>query len=312
MRDTPFFDGHWYCYANCVAMLLGSAGENISPFLIEPLTGVGLGAFMSEDGMPFFSGLAGEPDRGISKCLEILGFSFEENFSKISSYRPFVKLKGLLNESPVILGPLDMSYLAYNPYRPKFRGVDHFILAYKIEENKVFVNDPAGYLNVFIPFENLQKSWKAEAVSYRKGYYRYWAKPKRLRDPEPNEIYREAMNFFRSLYLESENLAKKRNRKIDEESIREISVLAKERKLKPPQIGFMSGFSLPLGAKRAFHFSQFFQNHNEKLSRLKFEQSRLFGQAHTFATQKDLKNLSSALENIADLELSIKREIVNI
>ena len=311
MGNIPFYDGYWYCYANCTAMLLGASGEHISPFLIEPLTGVGLGAFISGSGLPFFSGLSGEPDKGISKALEILGFSFEENASQNSDNPPFEKLEELVNENSVILGPLDMSYLVYNPERPTYKGVDHYILAHKIEGNKVFVNDPAGYLNVFIPFEELQKAWKAEAISYKRGYYRYWTKPKRVRTPSPDKIFKDAISFFKNLYSESDRLAKRNNRRIDVEAIREVTKLAKSKQLTSQQLGFMAGFSLPLGAKRALHFSQFFQNHDNGLSRLKFGQSELFGRAHAFANQKDLKNLSITLENIASLESDIKREILN-
>ena len=56
-RAETFYDSYWYCYANSTAMLLASAGETVSPRLIEVLSGVGLGAFQNRDGLPFFSGM---------------------------------------------------------------------------------------------------------------------------------------------------------------------------------------------------------------------------------------------------------------
>ncbi|MEK6960815.1 MAG: hypothetical protein AABX47_06580, partial [Nanoarchaeota archaeon] len=38
-----------YCYANCIAMLLDSIGEDISPGTAEVLSGVGIGAFWDEN-----------------------------------------------------------------------------------------------------------------------------------------------------------------------------------------------------------------------------------------------------------------------
>ena len=87
---VTFHDSYWYCYANSTAMLLSSIGEVVSPRLVEALSGVGLGAFISPDGLPFFSGLGGLPDEGISRALRILGFASEETaFETPASPRAF-------------------------------------------------------------------------------------------------------------------------------------------------------------------------------------------------------------------------------
>src|SRR5687768_12687104 len=125
-RHIPFFDSAWYCYANSAAMLLGASGVPIAPAQIEVLSGVGLGAFMPEGGLPFFSGAAGLPDRGISRALEILGFAFEEQAQDEGSMPPFDWLASRLSSGPVVVGPLDMSLLHYNPGRPRGGGVDHY------------------------------------------------------------------------------------------------------------------------------------------------------------------------------------------
>lgn len=41
-------NGH-YCYSNSAAMFLSSIGENVSPQLVEILTGVGLGAMIENE-----------------------------------------------------------------------------------------------------------------------------------------------------------------------------------------------------------------------------------------------------------------------
>ena len=310
MNNIRFYDGYWYCYANATAMLLSSIGEEISPHLIEPLTGVGLGAFISSEGLLFFSGLNGLPDKGVSKALEILGFSFEEK----SIDNPEIDISTLLNEvlgrGPTILGPLDMVYLVYNPKRPKYEGVDHYVLAYKIEDTKVYVYDPAGYAKVFISVEYLTKAWKAERVFYRRGYFRYWTSPKRNSNPLEDEIYSKALSFFKDLYLDSDNLAKKENRLNDDKAIREIARLSRKKQLTENQMGFLTGFALPLGTKRALDFSDLFKGKNDNLAKLKKEQSILFGKAHTLAILSDWEKVADVIEEIAEVEKQIKESIL--
>ncbi|MFH1472904.1 MAG: cysteine peptidase family C39 domain-containing protein, partial [bacterium] len=168
-NKITFFDSYWYCFSNSTAMLLSSVGEDISPRVLEVLSGVGLGATISQGGLPLFSGLTGEPDNGITKALEILGFEFEERASEKPGSPPFDELEKVLKDSPAIIGPLDMQYLVYNPGRPNFEGVDHFVLVYRIAGDKVFLHDPAGYAHVSIGKDDLEKAWRAESIVYRRG-----------------------------------------------------------------------------------------------------------------------------------------------
>lgn len=119
-----------YCYSNSTAMLLTSIGEDISPSTIEVLSGVGLGAFQLKDSnIAFFSNFLGLPDKGISKALDILGFKYLEKAQNDKSKPPFELLEKLLQKSPVLLGPLDMGYLTYNPKHKYLNGVDHFVFS---------------------------------------------------------------------------------------------------------------------------------------------------------------------------------------
>jgi len=169
-RPEIFHDGYWYCYANSTAMLLASIGETVSPRLIEALSGVGLGAFQTPNGLPFFSGFAGLPDKGISAALEMLGFSFEETSCDQAELDPIDQLPALLERSAVILGPLDMQHLVYNPLRPLFPGVDHFVLALGVEGERIRLHDPAGFAHALIDRENLKAAWRADTIVYKRGH----------------------------------------------------------------------------------------------------------------------------------------------
>ncbi|KKQ50717.1 MAG: hypothetical protein US75_C0011G0011 [Candidatus Woesebacteria bacterium GW2011_GWC1_38_13] len=302
----PFYDGYWYCYSNSTAMLLGSIGENISSKLIEPLTGVGLGAMFHErSGLPFFSGAAGDPDKGITKALEILGFKFMEK-NKEEGEAPFDELAEVLEESPAVIGPLNMSFLDYNPDRPKSEGVDHFILVYKIEGDKVFVNDPAGFAHVYISKEKLAKAWKADGIKYKRGHYRYWAKPERISTPTDEEIYQKAMEWFKELYGMADEDEKKDGTLINGRAIKHLVNLVEEDELKNYQIGFLNGFALPLGVKRALDYSLFFKGKNNILSELKLKQADLFGEAQSSLMYQSKNDLIENLNRLAEVEDQIR------
>lgn len=77
-----------YCYANSLSMVLQSEGEQLRPEYLECLTCVGNSAFM-EGEIPFFSSYFNPPDRGISRALTILGYSFNHSYTNdIEPRRP--------------------------------------------------------------------------------------------------------------------------------------------------------------------------------------------------------------------------------
>jgi hypothetical protein len=300
-RPETFHDGYWYCYANSTAMLLASIGETVSPRLIEVLTGVSLGAFQTPDGLPFFSGRCGLPDKGISAALDLLGFACEEQASDQAEPDPLDRLPALLDASPVLLGPLDMQHLVYNPMRPQFPGVDHFVLALGSAGARIRLHDPAGFAHALIGRENLKAAWRADTIQYKSGHYRYWTKPRRLRDVGDDELHERAMAHFRALHRQ----AVQTGEKIDGALIRDWAALADQEKLSPRQIGHLTHFSLPLGAKRAMDYAAFFEQREKPLAELKRAQAVAFGATHSHMVAKSWKAAGDTLRQLADIEDAI-------
>ncbi len=179
-------------------MLISSLGEEIPPSRIEPLTGVGLGAFwLPREKLLFFSNISNPPDLGISTALRILGFDFDERSLEKPGKPPYDELKQVLARSPAILGPLDMGYLTHNPNHKYQKGADHFVLAQKIEKDQIYIHDPEGFPNVQLPLKQMELAWRAEKIPYRRGHYRYWANPRRVKSPEDDSIYGEALESFK-------------------------------------------------------------------------------------------------------------------
>jgi hypothetical protein len=310
-RKVTFYDSYWYCYSNSTVMLLSSISETVSPRLVEALSGVGLGAFISTDGLPFFSGLTSEPDAGISRALRILGFTVEETaFEKPTSGPAFEQLRSDLASGPVLLGPLDMTHLTYNPNRPNFSGVDHFVLIFGERGGCFLLHDPAGFGNVFISEADLEKAWRADAIEYRRGHYRCWTRPRRISTPSDDEIFREAISTFKKLYVDAEVQSANTGRPRDKAAIAEMARRLSSGTLTPGQRGHLTKFALPLGVKRAFDYADFFEARHPSLSKLKRDQAAAFGRCLSYVMLDNQDGAIGELQGIATLEAEIENEIV--
>ncbi len=308
-RPEIFHDGYWYCYANSTAMLLASIGETVSPRLIEALSGVGLGAFQTPNGLPFFSGFAGLPDQGISAALDMLGFGYEETSFDQAEPDPIDRLPAMLERSAVILGPLDMQHLTYNPLRPPFPGVDHFVLALGMQDDKVRLHDPAGFAHALIGREDLKAAWRADSIVYKRGHYRSWSQPRRLRDVNEGELRQQALGFFRGLYAGAETLANQHKAKIDGALIRDWAQTMARNGFDGAQLGHLTRFALPLGAKRAMDYASFFAEFLPSLSEIKQAQAREFGACHSHVVAGRWRDAADVLERLADIEDQIGAQL---
>jgi hypothetical protein len=298
---VPYSGNGPYCYANATAMLLASIGETILPSRIEVLTGVGLSAFwMPGANLIFFSGTA--PDVGVSQALQILGFEYTEKASQEGDPPPFEELGATLQVSPAVLGPLDMGYLHYLPFHEDTAGSDHYVLAYDMDEQEVHLHDPEGFPHVSLPRDQLDLAWKAKRIGYRRGSYRHWASPKRVRRPTEEEIYDGALDFFKTCYHNADDLGTQLNWPIGHEAILACAEYVRGGQVSSQETGHMVGFAFRLGARRALDFATLFDFRDAALATMKRTQARLFGRCHTLAVRKDWASLAAALEQLANVE----------
>ncbi|HEY1835196.1 MAG TPA: hypothetical protein VGG13_00010 [Candidatus Saccharimonadales bacterium] len=194
--EVPYIGKAEYCYSNSTAMLLRSIGESVDPALIEVLTGMGIGEHLYSGQLLFD---CTEPDIGISRTLTVLGFSFDEVSSEDPTQAPFDRLRTLLRQGTVVLGPLEFAKLVYNPAHGSGDS-DHYVLAYDMDDEYVYVHDPWGFPCARITHSQLELAWRAEAVSYKRGYFRYWSNPKRIENPTNNVIYQRAIETYKNVY----------------------------------------------------------------------------------------------------------------
>lgn len=310
---NPLYVGNGaYCYANSTAMLLASIGEKISPSKIEVLTGVGLNASLKKNGaILYLNNQSLLPDLGTSKALEILGFQFKAKVFQENNSLPIEELKKDLKNGPAGLGPLDMGYLDYNPGSKHLNGTDHYVLAYKIDGKQIYLHDPAGFPFVFLSLDQLDKAWRAERISYRQGVYRYLTSLKRINFPTEEEIYNQAMSFFKSIYQRGEDTDVKEKWFTGKEAIDICAEKILKEGASEKEIGHFVHFALPLGAKRALDFAAFFEPFDPNLARLKQNQAELFGTSHTYAVRKDWQSLGKTLRQLAEVEEEIKNAVLS-
>lgn len=300
---TVYLGNGAYCYSNSASMLLSTIGEEISPSLIEALTGFALGASMGdENNFLFFDNYTSSPDKGINRAFEILGFNVVEKVVQDGASMPLDELKDDLNKSPVMLGPFDMGYLTYHPNHPYLGGSDHYVLALDFNEDGILLHDPAGFPFVWLPFDQLELAWRAETITWSAGSFRSWVSPTRVSKPTSDEIYEHAIQWFGTSYLNQNDFAVKENRLVGKEAIRFKAAQIRDGNLSNDEIGHYIHFAFPLGARRAHDFSIFFKDRNEQLASLKNKQAQLFGKCQTFAMAKRWHEVAQTLELLADTE----------
>lgn len=310
---SVYYGNGAYCYANSASMLLSTIGEDISPSLIEVLTGFALGASIEVDNnLLFFDNCTSSPDKGINHAFKILGFNVIEKVCKEGGLMPLNELKDDLTRSPVMLGPFDMGHLTYNPNHHYLGGSDHYALALDFNDKQILLHDPAGFPYVWLPFEQLELAWKAETITWSDGSFRAWSSPIRVSNLSSEEIYEKAIQLFKASYQDQNNFVVKEKRLVGKEAIRIKAAQIKDGNIITGEIGHFIHFAFPLGARRALDFSIFFKDRNEELASLKDKQAQLFGKCQTFAISKKWNEVSQTLELLADVESDIESAILSI
>lgn len=309
MKIIPYIGNGAYCYTDSISMLLASSGEKISPSIIEVLTGVGLSAFlMKENNFLFFSFAL--PDKELSRALKILGFSCKERIIPKTEPVPIEKLKEDLQKSPVVLGPIDMGYLMYNPRYQYLGGVDHFVLVYDIDDKAIYLHDPAGFPCAFLVHRELELAWKSKRIFYGRENYRYWTVPRRIKNPSKKDIYIQAIEYFKSIYRKSEEKSALNNLIVGKEAILTSAQRFQNQKATREEIDHLIYFALPLGARRALDFASFFDFRDANLASLKRRQAKLFGRCHTLAVAKEWTLLAESLKELAEIEEDFKSKLL--
>jgi len=163
-----------YCYSNSLRMCLEQAGMDHPPAagLIECMTGMPFGGTFLQLETPLFfpNPTPIDPDIGVTHALETLGWACEL-WHGDDAEAASAQLQEALRRAPVLLGPLDMGYLPYDPNHKHKRGGDHYIVALKLQGEMVQVHDPQLYPFAILPLSDLMRALDARHLGYAEHAY---------------------------------------------------------------------------------------------------------------------------------------------
>ena len=285
------------CYSYSLAMALDAYGYDFKAEFLEAIMAMGNSASIvkEDDQHPLVFFDNGMPDLSISHSLKILGFDYEDFYLKdgaeVNLEEIKRKLETFLSNGPVVLGPLDMGHLTYNPNHTILYGVDHFVTVYDIDNQYLYLHDPAGFACMKVAFKDLLEAWKAEAIDYKRGAYSMWGNFKKVKNPSQTEIYQETAKIIKSRYLNGQNGVLKCYAKA-----------VAENGLNTEQKQLHQYFSFKLAAVRNLYLSKFLKDHDPEGARLKEELATLFGQAHLSCLKEDYQELSHLLYQTAEVD----------
>ena len=294
------------CYSYSLAMALETYGYDFKADFLEAIMVMGNGAsIVKEDEqhpLVFFDN--GMPDLSISHSLKILGFDYEDFYLKDGTEVDLEEIKGkletFLSNGPVVLGPLDMGHLTYNPNHTILYGVDHFVTVYAHDGQYLYLHDPAGFACMKVAFNDILEAWKAESIDYKRGSYSMWGNFKKVKSPSQTEIYQETARIMKNRYLNGQN------------GVLECYAKAvAENGLNTEQKQLHQYFSFKLAAVRNLYLSKFLKNHDPEGARLKEELATLFGQAHLSCLKEDYQELAHLLYQIAEVDGRFRDLYVN-
>ena len=294
------------CYSYSLAMALETYGYDFKAEFLEAIMVMGNGASIvkedEEHPLVFFDN--GMPDLSISHSLKILGFDYEDFYLKDGAEVNLEEIKGkletFLSNGPVVLGPLDMGHLTYNPNHTILYGVDHFVTVYGIDGQYLYLHDPAGFACMKVTFTDIIEAWKAEDIDYKRGAYSMWGNFKKVKSPSQTEIFQETARIMKNRYLNGQS------------SVLECYAKAvAENGLNTEQKQLHQYFSFKLAAVRNLYLSKFLKDHDPEGARLKEELASLFGQAHISCLKEDYQELAHLLYQIAEVDGRFRDLYVN-
>ena len=285
------------CYSYSLAMALDAYGYDFKVEFLEAIMVMGNGAsIVKEDEqhpLVFFDN--GMPDLSISHSLKILGFDYVDFYVKdgaeVDLEEIKAKLESFLSNGPVVLGPLDMGHLTYNPNHTILHGVDHFVSVYALDGQYLYLHDPAGFACMKVTFNDILEAWKAEAIDYKRGSYSMWGNFRKVKSPSQTQIYQETASLIRARYLDGQNNV-----------LEYYAKAVAENGLNTEQKQLHQYFSFKLAAVRNLYLSKFLKDHDPGGARLKEELATLFGQAHLSCLKEEYQELAHLLYQIAEVD----------
>lgn len=299
---TAYTGNSHYCYANSLHMCLKHAGmANLpEPGLLECMTGMPFGAlFMQLESPLFFPSHADlNPNSGLSRALSILGWTCKQ-WEGGDAESALEALKVNLKEGPVLLGPLDLGYLTYDPNHRLKRGGDHFIVALKLEGDHVRVHDPQFYPFAALSVNDLMRAWNATDLGYATCAYTLRGDFREDRQVSTEDMVKTTLKSARELIHATPAGP------VFFGGSKAFHLAARVIRGRPSQAfaGLLVHFVLPIGARRCHDAADFLKSAGQaEAAEWMVKKAESYGLAQYHATQEDWKRTEGLFEDLAEIE----------
>jgi hypothetical protein len=160
---VPAFHGSSpYCYSNSLAMVLRD--QSPPPSAIEVLTGSPFGAQWPEGALPHFDPLGWDPDLGLDRAVELLGWTCRRT-SGGDAAEAVGRLRRACGSGPVLVGPVDTGLLPHQPWSAgEAGGGDHWVVVLDVDDEEVLFHDPDGFPFATLPVDAFAAAWNSLLV----------------------------------------------------------------------------------------------------------------------------------------------------
>ncbi len=179
-----------YCYANSLAMVLGSMAPE--PAVIEVLTGSPFGAELIGGVTPFFDPLGWDPGIGLDAAIDLLGWTCRHDAGG-SDADAAARLGEASAGRPLLAGPLEFGLLLHHPGSGIAIGSDHYMVVTGVEKGLVRFHDPHGHPYATLPVGDFIAAWRADSIGYATEPFTARAAFQRVRDVDAATALRRAL-----------------------------------------------------------------------------------------------------------------------
>lgn len=291
-----------YCFSNSLRMCLAESGADDLPEVsfIECLTGMPFGTtFLALDTPLFFPNPAAiDPNIAIDQALTALGWSCKLWQGEAADDGE-AALRDATRHGPVLLGPVDMGFLSYDPQHAHKRGGDHFVVVLELEGDSVRLHDPQLYPYAILSLSDLVRAWNARHLGYMRAAYTLRHSFRRQNARTRRQLLEAGAAAARD--LQTRPFGGPVAYSGQAAFTRATEVLGGGPP--PPFATLLTNFALPLGARRCLDGATFMHEAgNTALAALLVQKAKCYGSAQYHASKGDWRTAMRRFTELGELE----------
>ena len=167
------------------------------------------------------------------------------------------------------------------------------------------LHDPWGFPCIPISVEALRQAWQARDIEYKRGYYRSWREPQQIERPSSQDLADRALAVIQEVYSQDEPLLQREGLATGPGALHQVANRSRKGQMSEAGREFLTGFSLPLAARRALDYSHFLAPHHPALADIQAAKATTLGQCQSLLANHD-SAFADALDRVADSETAFR------